>query len=95
MDWLLFKAMCGIIKDVNKEMANLMLSRLKDKIELFKEFEGITDYELIKNDRRKTELLQQAYDIMYYNAYHPRIYRCKPCEKEALCAIEQVLAMGN
>lgn len=94
IDWLLFKERCGIIMQANDQMANLMLSRLKDKIELFREFEGVTDYEVIKNNREKTELLQQAYDIMY-NAYHSRIYRCEPCEMEALCAINQILIMEN
>lgn len=77
---------------------DIMLERLRNQYDFFRDLANITSYDDIKYDVLTTERLQDAYNIMYakpgarFIEHNGKKYklRCKPCEMEALCAIKQV-----
>lgn len=86
----------GVILSLDVE---IKLSRLRERIDEFRDLASIEKWEDIQNDPLITDRLQDAYDILnkaYYmrevilpNGKRKKL-RCKPCEMEALCAIKEL-----
>lgn len=82
----------GKILDVSIEFIELKKDRLSKRISEFEDLAKYSNYQEIKNNKGITDRLQDAWDIMH-DTHYPKIWRCRPCEFEALCAIKDIV--GN
>ena len=79
----------------DEEKIQLAYARLRPHIDEYKYLAAITDWQLIRDRPEIYIKLQEAYDIMVLNEIKDRFRRCKPCERMALCAIQDLTNSGD